>query len=63
MWNRNLSEGERLVRTLMALILFMFSYQEHMPIIQAIAGYLVGGALCVTVVFGRCVVWKRLGWD
>jgi hypothetical protein len=52
--------SEQLVRILLALAFIGFSSQEHTTLIQAMAGYVVGGILLTSALFAQCASWKLL---
>lgn len=49
MWTGHVTGGERVVRSLLAFALIGFSFQTHTTLSQAMAGYLVGGFLLMSV--------------
>ena len=60
MWTGNMTGREQLVRILLALAFIGFSSQERTTLIQAMAGYVVGGILLTSTLFAQCATWKLL---
>ena len=60
MWTGNMTGSEQLVRILLALAFIGFSSQGHTTLIQATAGYVVGGILLTSTLFAQCATWKLL---
>ena len=53
-----MGRSEQLIRIVMAAVLIGFSAQEQTTVVMAMAGYLVGTALLLTVLIGNDLAWR-----